>query len=157
MTPIVALRRVIASRSRLMLAGLALALAAGLAAVGALSAGRGAPTTGNAVSGFLVVGGGQGLLATTRATLIAELRAEALHWTDVACVANGRHFEGHPIVRCNVDFGDPHIQAYCTVIADGRLVTNYNNPAIPCRQDDAGFQIITYPDYLAHRGSTTSR
>ena len=51
-------------------------------------------------------------------------------------------------MRCNVDFGDPHIEAYCTVIEGGRLLTNHQYPAIPCRHDGAGAAIITYPPGL---------
>jgi hypothetical protein len=70
--------------------------------------------------------------------LTARLRAHYLtfHW--VACVRTGRRFEGTPVVRCNVNFGDPHIEAYCSVLRDGRLVTNHEDPAIPCEHDDAG-------------------
>jgi hypothetical protein len=41
-------------------------------------------------------------------------------------------------VRCNVDFGDPHIEAYCSVLVNGRLVTDHDDASIPCRHDDAG-------------------
>jgi hypothetical protein len=70
--------------------------------------------------------------------LTARLRARHLtfHW--VACVRTGRAYEGVAVVRCNVDFGDPHIEAYCSVLRAGRLVTDHENRAIPCRHDDAG-------------------
>lgn len=65
-----------------------------------------------------------------------EARQLSFHW--VACVRTGRAYEGVAIVRCNVNFGDPHIEAYCSVLRSGRLVTNHENSAIPCRHDDAG-------------------
>jgi len=34
------------------------------------------------------------------------------------------------------------VQAYCTVFRGGRLVTNLDDPAIPCRPDNAGFTTI---------------
>jgi hypothetical protein len=144
-----AVGRRLAALPRLARAALVVVLAFGLSAAGTLLA---TGSGGGAASrrGFPVVDSGHGLVATTRATLVAELRAEAMHWTGVDCVANGRSYEHHPVVRCNVDFGDPHVQAYCTVIAGGRLLSNTDDPAIPCGEDDAGFQIITYPDYLAH-------
>jgi hypothetical protein len=70
--------------------------------------------------------------------LTARLRAHYLRFHWVACVRTGRRFNGVPVVRCNVNFGDPHIEAYCSVLRDGRLVTNHEDPAIPCRHDDAG-------------------
>jgi hypothetical protein len=39
-------------------------------------------------------------------------------------------------VRCNVNFGDPHIEAYCIVLKDGKLYTDHRDPAIPCRRDN---------------------
>ena len=70
--------------------------------------------------------------------LTARLRAHYLRFRWVACVRTGRTFSGVPVVRCNVDFGDPHIEAYCSVLRDGRLLTDHDDPKIPCRHDDAG-------------------
>lgn len=77
-----------------------------------------------------------------RADLIAMLRAQHLSWHAVACVVSGARFRGVRVVRCNVDFGDPHIQAYCLVLAGGRLLTSDLDPKIPCRHDGAGFATI---------------
>ena len=83
-------------------------------------------------------------LATIKKTFVARLRSEALTFRWVACVRNGRHYDGLPIVRCNVNFGmDPHVEAYCTVFEHGRLVTNHDDKAIPCGHDDAGFTVPT--------------
>jgi hypothetical protein len=70
--------------------------------------------------------------------LTARLTARhlAFHW--VACVRTGRTYRSVAIVRCNVDFGDPHIEAYCSVLRSGQLVTDHEDPSIPCRHDDAG-------------------
>ncbi len=78
-------------------------------------------------------------------TLRAELTSQSLHYTNVYCVKNGRVFRGEPIIRCNVDFGDPHIVAYCTVVQAGRLITNFQNHAIPCGADLAGSKPILLP------------
>jgi hypothetical protein len=43
------------------------------------------------------------------------------------------------VVRCNVDFGEPHIVAYCSVLRGGRLLTSEDDPAIPCGHDNAGY------------------
>ena len=71
--------------------------------------------------------------------LTARLAAKHLtvHW--IACVRNGREYQGAAIVRCNVNFGDPHIEAYCSLLKEGRLVTDHEDPAIPCRHDAAGW------------------
>jgi hypothetical protein len=70
--------------------------------------------------------------------LVERLHAKHLtfHW--VACLRTGRYYRGAPVVRCNVNFGDPHIEAYCSLLRNGRLVTNHEDSAIPCRHDDAG-------------------
>jgi hypothetical protein len=70
--------------------------------------------------------------------LTAQLTAQHLRFHWVACVRTGRDYEGAAVVRCNVDFGDPHVEGYCTVLRNGQLVTDHEQPAIPCRHDDAG-------------------
>jgi hypothetical protein len=70
--------------------------------------------------------------------LTVRLRAQFLAFKWVACIRTGREFKGVPVVRCNVNFGDPHIEAYCSVLRHGRLVTDHEDAAIPCRHDDAG-------------------
>jgi hypothetical protein len=74
--------------------------------------------------------------------LTARLAAQHLtvHW--IACVRNGRAYQGAAIVRCNVNFGDPHIEAYCSLLRRGRLVTDHDDPAIPCRHDGAGWDAV---------------
>ena len=78
-------------------------------------------------------------IATFHRALVARLDAQhaSYHW--VACVRSGKRFAGVPIVRCNVNFGDPHIQAYCSVFRGGRLLTSQEDPAIPCGHDNAGY------------------
>ena len=80
-------------------------------------------------------------IATFHRALVARLDAQhaTFHW--IACVRSGKHFLGVPIVRCNVNFGDPHIQAYCSVFRAGRLLTSQEDPAIPCGHDNAGYSI----------------
>jgi hypothetical protein len=56
------------------------------------------------------------------------------HW--VACLHSGRSFRGAAIVRCNVNFGDPHIEAYCIVLREGKLYSDHQDPKIPCRRDN---------------------
>lgn len=72
------------------------------------------------------------------ARMVASLRRERLSWHWVVCLRNGNLFRGVPIVRCNVDFGDPHIEAYCVVLRGGQLLTNFQDHAIPCGPDNAG-------------------
>ncbi len=59
------------------------------------------------------------------------------HW--IVCIPNGRRYQEAGVVRCNVNFGDPHIQAYCSVLRGDKLVTQYDDAAIPCSHDDAGW------------------
>jgi hypothetical protein len=76
--------------------------------------------------------------AAFRTAVIAHLRAEHLNYHWVVCVRTPHRFKGVPVVRCNVDFGEPHIQAYCSVLRGGRLMTNYQDAAIPCGHDNVG-------------------
>jgi hypothetical protein len=77
-------------------------------------------------------------LRTVRQALVARLEQKQLDFRWVACVRNGRTYRDLPIVRCNVNFGDPHIEVYCAVLDHGRLVTNHENSAVPCRRDGGG-------------------
>jgi hypothetical protein len=78
-------------------------------------------------------------VATFRSWLTTRLVAQHLNVRWVVCVRNDNRFHGVPIVRCNVDFGDPHIEAYCSVLIGGQLVTNQEDPAIPCGHDNSGY------------------
>ena len=82
------------------------------------------------------------VLAKTLMT--ARLNAKHLDYRWVACIRVGRTYRHVAITRCNVNFGiDPHIEAYCLLLKDGKLVTNHEDPAIPCRHDDAGWDRTT--------------
>ena len=39
------------------------------------------------------------------------------------CVDGGVRRDGAPVFRCNVNFGEPHIEGYCVLVRDGRAVT----------------------------------
>ena len=123
-----------AARRRAAILGTVAVLAAGGIAAGMLASpgSGGAPA---AASGRITTSS----LAVVKRAMIAKLRAGRVHYSWVVCVRNGEHFHGVAVVRCNVEFGDPHVQAYCSVFRGGRLVTNAEDPAIPCRPDDAGF------------------
>jgi hypothetical protein len=105
----------------------------------------------------IAAGGGNGASAQTgtistespaafRTAVIEHLRALHLDYHWVACVRTPHRFRGVRVVRCNVDFGEPHIEAYCSVLRDGRLLTSQEDPAIPCGHDDAGYSapVIQY-------------
>ena len=84
--------------------------------------------------------------AVFRRAMIARLHASGVNYQWVVCVRNGRRFEGVPVMRCNVEFGEPHVEAYCSVFRGGRLVTSQDDPAIPCAPDLVGYSapIQTY-------------
>ena len=82
--------------------------------------------------------------ALAKRLLTAQLRAKQLDFQWVACVKVGRSYKHVPITRCNVDFGiDPHVEGYCVLLKNGRLATNHQDPAIPCKHDDAGWDKTT--------------
>ena len=73
-----------------------------------------------------------------------RLTAANLDYKWVACVGVGRTYRHVPITRCNVDFGiDPHVEGYCLLLKDGKLVTNHEDSSIPCKHDDAGWDRTT--------------
>ena len=78
-------------------------------------------------------------------TLSLELRSQHLSVQYVACVRNGRAYHGQPVIRCNVNFGDPHVVAYCSVILADRLVTSHQDPSIPCQPDLVDSKPLLFP------------
>jgi hypothetical protein len=70
-----------------------------------------------------------------RAALEARLVSRKLSYRWVVCVRTKRSFAASPIFRCNVNFGEPHIVRYCATLGDGRLVTNSEQPAMPCGRE----------------------
>jgi len=68
--------------------------------------------------------------------MVAYLDEKHLTYRWVACLHTGRSFKGASIVRCNVNFGDPHIEAYCIVLRYGRLYSDHRDRTIPCQRDD---------------------
>ena len=85
--------------------------------------------------------------AVVRAALITRLKASHLTYRWVVCVRTGRVFRRQTVVRCNVNFGDPHIEAYCSIVDRGRLVTNHETPSFACPADLRGWAttVITGP------------
>jgi hypothetical protein len=82
--------------------------------------------------------------ALAKQLMTKRLDAKHLDYKWVACVRVGRTFKRVPITRCNVDFGiDPHVEGYCLLLKDGRLDTNHEDSAIPCKHDDAGWDRTT--------------
>jgi hypothetical protein len=68
--------------------------------------------------------------------MIRYLDGKRLRYRWVACLQTGRSFKGAAIARCNVNFGDPHIEAYCIVLKGGKLYSDHQDPAIPCQRDN---------------------
>lgn len=82
--------------------------------------------------------------AVAKTLMTARLKAKQLDYGWVACVRVDRKYTDVPITRCNVNFGiDPHVEAYCVLLKGGKLVTNHEDPAIPCGHDDAGWDQTT--------------
>jgi hypothetical protein len=83
----------------------------------------------------LVAGCGRGAATTPAAVkraLEARLESKNLSFAWVYCLRTTRSFEDHPIFRCNVNFGEPHIVRYCATLEAGKLVTNHERPSMRC-------------------------
>lgn len=80
-------------------------------------------------------GGHETTPAAVKEALEARLMGKKLSFEWVYCLRTKRAFEGHAIVRCNVNFGEPHIVIYCATFEDGELVTNREQPAMRCSRE----------------------
>lgn len=101
-------------------------------------------------AGIALGASGSGAITSNKAEikrqLAARLHSLSLKPLRIACVNSGRRYEGVPVVRCNVDYGAPHIYAVCAVLRGGKLRTHSTErlakstePAIPCGPDNAGW------------------
>jgi hypothetical protein len=72
--------------------------------------------------------------AGAEAALGARLRERDLSFRWVRCVDGGRRREGAVVWRCTVNFGQPHLPAYCVLVRDGRAVTQVEDPTLRCRR-----------------------
>jgi hypothetical protein len=116
-----------------------------LAAAAVLFAHADRASPGRSQPGVALVADIRNPIQAAQRTLSLELLSEHLSFQYVVCIRNGRTYHGHPIIRCNVNFGDPHVVAYCSVILAGRLVTGQQDPSIPCEPDLAGSKPLLYP------------
>lgn len=112
-----------------------------LAAAAVVLAGCGGSGSGGATAAPRLTAAGPAL---AKRLMTQRLERKQLDYKWVACVAVGRTYHGVPITRCNVDFGiDPHVEGYCILLKDGKLATNHEDPRIPCKHDDAGWDHTT--------------
>lgn len=70
--------------------------------------------------------------------LAARLTGRDLSFRWVRCVNEGVRRDGAPVFRCNVNFGEPHIEGYCVLVRDGRAVTQVEDPGLRCRRTRTG-------------------
>jgi hypothetical protein len=55
------------------------------------------------------------------AMLRTSLTGRDLSVRSVVCVPRPERIEQAPVYRCNVNFGDPHVEIYCAAVVDGAL------------------------------------
>jgi hypothetical protein len=65
--------------------------------------------------------GGSSRPPNVSAALREQLEARDLSVRSVTCVEASERIGSARVHRCNVDFGDPHVQIYCAAFVDGRL------------------------------------
>ena len=94
---------------------------------------------------------GAKVATTLRATLVA--RDLPPHW--VACVPTRARVHDLTAFRCNVNFGDPHVEAYCAVLDRGRLSYAAWRPPDQGRQDRMAAQAECARRLSAGRGQTS--
>jgi hypothetical protein len=68
-----------------------------------------------------LAGCGGGSTPSVAESLRESLVARDLAVKSVVCVRRPERISGQPAYRCNVNFGDPHVQIYCAAIVDGEL------------------------------------
>ena len=104
-----------------------------LAVALAIAAGCGGGTSPSAPAG-----GASATAAGAEQALAARLAGRYLSFRWVRCSDGGVRRDGAPVFRCNVNFGAPHIEAYCVMVRDGRAVTQVEDRALRCRRTRTG-------------------
>jgi hypothetical protein len=104
-----------------------------LAAALGIAAGCGGGTSPSAPAG-----GAPATPAGAEQALAARLTGRDLSFRWVRCADDGVRHDGAPVFRCNVNFGAPHIEAYCVLVRDGRAVTQVEDRALRCRRTRRG-------------------
>ncbi len=67
-----------------------------------------------------------------------RLAARDLSYRWVRCVNEGVRRAGEAVFRCNVNFGQPHIEGYCVVVRGGRAITQVEDRGLRCRRTRTG-------------------
>ena len=91
----------------------------------------------------VIVGCGASIAATTRpvaAGLRDWLHDRALSTSWVVCSPSPVRLGGRTVFRCNVNFGDPHVEIYCAVVVGGRVRAAEWRQPVRGRQDRVAFQ-----------------
>ena len=76
--------------------------------------------------------------AAAQDAMAARYAAKDLSIHYVRCVDGGVRRGGETVFRCNVNFGEPHIEGYCVVVRGGRAVTQVEDPSLRCRRTRTG-------------------
>ncbi len=76
--------------------------------------------------------------AAAQDAMAARLTAKDLSFHYVRCVDGGVRRGAETVFRCNVNFGEPHIEGYCVVVRGGRAVTQVEDPSLRCRRTRTG-------------------
>ncbi len=80
-------------------------------------------------------GAGGASAADIESGLLGRLEAKSLSVRWVTCVEGPIQGGAEVVYRCNVSFGDPHIESYCAVVRDGDLVTHLEDGALLCERE----------------------
>ena len=74
--------------------------------------------------------------------LRAHLEDQYLSVRWVRCVDSGLRYRGTRSFRCNVNFGDPHIVAYCGAFVGGAFVTDRRLKDLRCylKKDESRYK-----------------
>lgn len=76
--------------------------------------------------------------AAAQDAMAARFAAKDLSIHYVRCVDGGVRRGAETVFRCNVNFGEPHLEGYCVVVREGRAVTQVEDPSLRCRRTRTG-------------------
>lgn len=76
--------------------------------------------------------------AAAKQALAARLATKSLSTHSITCIDEGVTHGADAVLRCNVNFGEPHIEGYCVIVRDGAAVTQFEDPSVRCNRTRTG-------------------
>lgn len=109
-----------------------------LAAAVLAAAGCGSGTSSAPPSGTSTTPSARPTAAAAKRALASRFTDKSLSTHSITCIDEGVTHGAEAVIRCNVNFGEPHIEGYCVIVRGGHAITQFEDPSIRCNRTRTG-------------------